>query len=516
MVSLMGNSGQLPDLLQGETAPPSTQTSINKLIQLPEALLSSADIDYQTDIQPWVADEVTFALAGEDKAQTPGYLFAVVTRNAKDSQALLDHLWQKQAVDGKPLRFEQYKGISLISTDLDPSPISSASQFSTPTLKPFQESFTRLATAVFDDRYVLITNGSQVLHGIIEMFQSPNQQLTQFSDYQSAVDALQQQESWGFAFVNLSALLPSNRPYRSVAVTLGAKREGILAETVLVAAPEQPGPSVAPAVTEPIRALNYVPANSPFVLAGADLGQLWTQLSHDLSVNHRVQNWVTQSLTRWGQPWEANLPEDIFPLVQGEYTVAMLSHQSTSGEIGVGSALEPDWLFVHGASPSGSEPYPLDHSLERLTTQKRVGEIPFILDGQSVSAWTRLVNQPKQSGGSTLLSAEVTGVFTTVEDHKILATSLGALKQALTARNNPLAKQQDFQGAIAPFDQPNQGYLYLDWPRMRALAEQKLPQLRQLEQTAPTLFNRLQSLTVSNYGETPKVQRSQFFFRLGS
>ena len=520
MVSLRGTSNPLSGLLAGNDPLPSAQTPATQLLRLPQTLLASADIDYQTDIQPWVTGELTFALADPAQDPTPGYLFAVMTRNAKDSQALLDHLWQQQVAAGQPLWFEQYQGISLITTDLplsDPSrtPIASA-----PFNSVFQ-SFKTLATAVFEDRYVLITNGSQVLHRIIDAVQSPEQSLTQFADYQQVVNTLQQSQPWGFAFINLSTLLPPSsqeklplaRPYRSAALTLSSQRNGILAETVLVADPEQPGPSVEPTVTKSIQALNYIPANSPFVVAGIDLGQWWSQINHDLTANERAKQWVTQLVSQGKHRWGIDFPHAIFPFVEGDYSVAMLPPNPVLDSTKSHPPNSAEWLFVN-AVPNTTAESALAQQLQELAQQYQVGVSPFTLDGKSVSAWTRIVDKPQQSAGPTVLSAQVEGAFTTVKDHRIVATSLGALKQSLTAQNQPLAQQQDFQEAIAPFKLPNQGYIYLDWPQMRPLLEQQLPQLKTLEQTAPSLFQRLRSLSISTYGETPQAQRSQIFFQL--
>ena len=519
MVSLLGRSS-LPKPLLGESQGSVPSPAAAQLLQLPYILLQSADIDYPTDLQPWISDEVTFALTDPDRSPTPRYLFVAVTRDAKNSQELLDHLWQQQVAAGQQLQFEQYKGVSLIATDRSPPP--PADQTATSGLTPFGTSFPTLATAIYADRYVLITNGVEGLHQVIDTVQAPELSLNQFADYQLALDTLGLEPFWGFTFVNFATLqhpppqaaATSPQPYRSAAIALSSPEDELLADTLLVADPAQPVPAVEPTVTEAIQALNYIPPTSPFVLAGVDLNHLWPQISHAIMANPQVKQWVTQSLAQGGKRWGMEPLSALFPLIEGEYAVALLPSPPGSETPSLNAKPKPEWLFVNALPQGNAAGQPLTQKLQSLAQEQQIGISPFQLGAQAVAAWTQVVNQPAQARGSTVLNAAVAGAFATVADHKILATSLDALEQSLVAPKYPLADTEDFQRAIAPFERPNQGYLYLDWPGMRSRLERQLPQLHQLEQTVPELFQRLKTVSISNYGETPQVQHSQILFRL--
>ncbi len=468
-------------------------------LQWPQALLANAGVRYARDLQPWINDELTFALAGPVKQHH--YVFALTTRGAKESQACIEQLWQQQIAAGQTLSFQQDSGISLISTEFDnPQPL--APEISG--LQPFEG----LSTAIVDERYLLLANSPSVLQDVIADSQSQN--LTDTPEYQQAVANLQQKQQDGFVYVDLSAFSRSSAPpYHSLAMQVGKTRQGLLAETLLVADSDHLKNMVKPAVSRPIQALDYIPGSSPLIASGINLQRLWTQMNQDLKGYDQLDKWVRTVLKQGGEQWSVNLTRDVFPSVEGEYAVAMLpSHDQPL--TAPSSFFESDWLFVHD---DGSQK--LTQVLDKAAKKQNIGVIPYALDDHPVSAWAHLVSSEAdstpQDSNSMVLNAEITGAFATEADHQILATSLDALKQGLT--EDAISKQKDFQSSLATFSEPNQGYVYLDWPVMKSLLERQLPKLRQLE----TLFNpwsqKLTSVTFTNYGETPNVQRSQVLLR---
>lgn len=491
-------SPQSPLLLSASPKQLPIAGSTKSLLQWPQALLANAGVSYTRDLQPWVNDELTFALAGPVPQHR--YLFAVTTRGAKESQACIEQLWQQQVSAGQPLTFEQYGGTGLISTQFSsPQPLGSDISG----LQPFEG----LSTAIVDDRYVLLASSASVLKTAIDDSQSQN--LASTPDYQQAITSLNQKQHEGFAYVDLSAFTRSSTPpYRSLAVQLGQTRQGLMAETVLVADADHPKTPVAPAVTGSIQALDYIPANSPLVASGVDLRQLWTQISDDLKGYDQLDQWVRNILKQGGRQWSVNLPREVFPKVTGEYAVAMLPSPDpfTAAQDSFSGA---DWLFVHDDGGQA-----LTQVLDKAAQKQNIGVIPYSLADHQVSAWAHLVSSPDTAPGesnSMVLNAEVTGAFSVEADHRVLATSLEALKQGLT--EDAIANRKDFQAALATLSSPNQGYLYLDWTVMRPLLERKLPKLRQLETLLSPWSQRLTSVTLTNYGETPTVQRSQMLLR---
>lgn len=507
MVSLTGNS---PLKMAGN----GSVGASSQLTDLPAALLASGGIDYQKDIRPWVSDEITFALTNLDKEQ-PGYLLAVKTRNNRDADAFLERIWQQQATDGQTINFERYAGVDLISADVSPNLATSASLPGL--LKPLRY----LTTAKLDDHFVLIANQRQVLEQAVDTSKKQGTQLAKRAEYKTAIATLNQKQQSGIAYLDLEKLIPAisgqaaTTPptYRSLGIAFGESRQGLLAETALIANGDRDLPAIKTTPQEPMAALSYFPGNSPFVVSGSNLGTLWSQINQDLQGYPNLKSWVNQSLGTWGKTRGLNLTSKIFPWVDGDYAWALLP-DSLSPVLSAQANTEADWLFAYEQTNSDKSTQ-LSNHLNELATEQDLGTSPFELAGRKVYAWTRLVSQEIDStrGSNLTFKTEVTGAYANIDNQKVLASSPEALGLALDAGSDALINQRSFQDAIAPFDQPNQGFLYLDWPVMKPILKKNLPVISKLESNAQTLLSKLRSVSVSSYGETSEVQHSQWYFR---
>ncbi|ABW25415.1 DUF3352 domain-containing protein [Acaryochloris marina] len=506
MVSLTGSPLKMAG---NESAGASSQ-----LTDLPATLLATGGIDYQKDIRPWVSDEMTFALTSLEKGQ-PGYLLAVKTRNNRDADAFLERIWQQQATDGQTINFERYAGVDLISADMSPNVATSARLPGL--LKPVRY----LTTAKLDDRFVLIANQRQVLEQAVDSSKKPATQLAKRSEYKTAIASLTQKQQSGMAYLDLEKLLPAisgqaaTTPptYRSLGIAFGESRQGLLAETALVAKAGRDLPAVKTTQQEPMAALSYFPGNSPFVVSGSNLGTLWSQINQDLQGYPNLKSWVNQTLGTWGKTHGLNLTSKIFPWVDGDYAWALLP-DSLSPVLSAQANSEADWLFAYEQTNSDKNKQLATH-LNELATEQDLGTSPFELAGRKVYAWTRLVSQEIDDtrGSNLTFKTEVTGAYANIDNQKILASSPEALGLALDAGSDALTNQRSFQDAIAPFDQPNQGFLYIDWPVMKPILKKNLPVISKLESNAQTLLSKLRSVSISSYGETSEVQHSQWYFR---
>lgn len=286
-----------------------------------------------------------------------------------------------------------------------------------------------------------------------------------------------------------------------------------MAETALVAKAGRDLPAVKTTQQEPMAALGYFPGNSPFVVSGSNLGTLWSQINQDLQGYPNLKSWVNQTLGTWGKTRGLNLTSKIFPWVDGDYAWALLP-DSLSPVLSAQANAEADWLFAYEQTNSDKNKQLSTH-LNELATEQDLGTSPFELAGRKVYAWTRLVSQEIDDtrGSNLTFKTEVTGAYANIDNQKILASSPEALGLALDAGSDALSNQRSFQDAIAPFDQPNQGFLYIDWPVMKPILKKNLPVISKLESNAQTLLSKLRSVSVSSYGETPEVQHSQWYFR---
>lgn len=497
MVSLLVNPDRLVALRQVVAAPGARRRSRSELNQLRQSFLASTDLDYESDIRPWLGEEITLAVTTLDidrqpeNGQQPGYLLALETRDVEETQAFLHRFWDRSANLS-----EQYQGVKLISAQPE---VTSG--------QPDQGQGRVTATAVVG-RLVLFANHSQVLRSAINTAQVPDLGLDQASSYRRVLASFQQ--GWvGLTWLNPQANQQAVKPAAQtseIAIALGLNRQGILAESALITAaatanqPAVPGGQV----------LKYIPATCPFAISGIDLDQLWSDISTGLLSNDWVANLVNPSLSELKTRWGLDLPQDIFAWVKGEYAIAMLpsTHQGQPG-----STSRPDWLFV--AERNEPEVQQAMQHLDAVAEQQGLGVGPLAVAGQKISAWTQLVataQVPAVAPG--ILQARVVGTHRAIDNYQVLATSLEAVAQVQASDH--LSESDNFKRAIAPLPTPSDGYLYLDWPASRLLLEQQFPVLRALEVAGQSFFSHLRSVSLNSYGTEAGVLRGKIFVRLRS
>lgn len=496
MVSLLVNPDRLAAFRQVITPAGARRQSRLEWNQFRQNLLASTGLDYRSDIQPWLGDEITFAVTTADldrdseNGRQPGYLLALTVREPEASRQFLERFWQQQALQGQDLVFEQYQGVKLIyGGSSSPTPTAAAT----------------VATAMIGDQFVLLGNHPKVLRSVINNLQAPALDLGADPTYQQGINRLESGRI-GLAFVNLEEWLSHSAkdslPARpgAMALSLGLDRHGLLAETAVVGslAAAHDAPQLAPAAT----VLRYIPASSNLVAVGIDLAQLWTDLTARVSGSDLITPLIQQPLQDLGQRWGLDLPQEVFSWVQGEYAVAMVPTAPT----------QPEWLFVAEQASSPQFEQGLQH-LDAVAQAQGLGISPLTLAGQSVTTWTRLASMTNATSPD-LLSAQVVAGQATVDHYTVLASSLATLEQSLAGSSESLASAKVFQQAIAPLPQPNAGYLYLDWSASRTYLERQFPLLRAIEAAGQPLFRHLRSLTLTSYDSGAPLQHSKLFIRL--
>ncbi len=520
MVSLLVNPDRLEQFRQIMAPPGKRRQSRAEVEQLKQSLLLTTDLDYRRDIQPWLGDEVTLAVTTPDidrndaNGQQPGYLVAAATRDPDRAKEFLQLFWQRRSIAGAELTFEQYKGAQLISSKATQVPGGKA-EATSETRYP-----AAFATAVVGDRFLLFANHPKVLRDAINNVQASDLNLTSSSVYQRSLQQVVNNRI-GFVFLNLSQPMPNgDQPvnpvksaYEGLAVGLSLSREGLLADSALLTAANQP---IAAATTlantplaQPLQALQYLPTGTPLALTGVDLSH-WSNSSADPSTAFLLQ-WIKPSIAALQTQWGIDLSQDVFSWVNGEYALGTIvtSNPSNLGTLDQSPPLKTDWVFVVERSPEAVEG--IAH-LDAIGTQQglSIGTLP--IGNQQVSAWTRL----QAPAASATLNAQVQAVHTTVGNYEVFATSVAAMETALQATQTPLGSSAAFQAAMAPLPKSGQGYLYLNWQTSQPLLEQQFPFLKLVELAGQPLFTHLRSLTLTRYDTTPTVQRDKLFVRLGS
>jgi hypothetical protein len=516
MVSILENPDRLEALRQ-IFAPPQERGKIHaEFNQIKNSLLVNSGLNYNRDIQPWMGNEITLAIAENDfdrdssNGQQIGLLLAVESDNIERSRECIENFWHKSA-SGNKIVSVQYQGVKLmyreedINRNINPLYSGGSSKFATaivPSNSTNQHSF------------VLFANHPKVLREAINNVQATNLNLDNNADYQQALQQLKNPRI-AIGFVNLSTLnqgienqkeiakeVPETltKAATNLAISVGVNQLGLLTESVLLS-PDSQDLQLGMLQSAPVKALSYIPAASPFAAASVDLNRLWQQISLEFAGNDFLSKLVNQPLADLKVNEGIDLVADIFNWVRGEHVLALLPRPD---------GILPDWIFVAEKSPDLTTA--IAH-LDAIAISQNYSIGSFSLDHQQISAWTRLTTSTDFD--RQVIKAEARGVHATVGDYEIFTSSVEAMDEVLKASElGSLADNSDFQSVIAFLPSTNYGYLYLDWPSSREIWEQKIPFLRLIELSGKPFFDHLRSITLTSTGGEAGVRRGSAFIRL--
>lgn len=488
-----------------------------QLSKLKTSLLANTGIDYPQEVKPWLGNEITLAVTSLDidhdseNGQQPGYLIALSTTQPEKSREFVQLLFSKRALAGANLATEEYKGVKLISDN---------QIFSTSGEKEGVKNQNSLAGAVVGNSFVLFANHPKVLREAINNVQVSDLNLSSSDKYQKATKQLSK-EAQAVAFLNLPVvakwqnLKSDAQTYDNQIISLVSNPKGLLAETAFLARKETLPPAAQ--LSKPVGALNYIPASASLTVAGANLGglgesdlaQLWRQVTGSLSAS--TEDVISKFLPladvqkRSGINWR----EDILKSVQGEYAIGLLPGAEQTN---------PDWIFV--VEKSEETPAAISR-LDELASSEGLSLNSFTLDDQKISAWTQLktaINKSSEAKEreSFAIQANVIAARADIGNYEIFTSSVEAMNAALTAKENPLVKNRDFQDSIATISEPNQGYVYIDWTKSHDILERQLPILKFVEVLGKPFFKNLRSLTLSSYGSDTELLKGGVFFQFNS
>lgn len=533
MVSLLVNPDRLEALRVALTAPSHRRRARRELDQFKQSVLAERQLDYDTDIKPWLGNEITLAVTTPDldrdarNGLQPGYLLALETTDGDRARDFLQLFWQKQAIAGTDLIFEPFAGVKLIygrdTADTLATLPGRASRRVTSDPEPeaaTSEVIQTLASTVVGDRFVLFANSPKVLREAINNVQAPGLNLSSNKTYLAALDELPSR-SFGVAYLNLEQLNTwleglGDRPtvdsrstknlpgFDQLLAGMQLSPEGILLDTRLLA---KAGTELLPRLPQILRAtdtLNLVPADTPLLAYGTNLQQTFPELMSGLARVPVLADLVQQPLDALEEKWDISFADDVFAWVEGEFALGFVPDASEAA----------DWMFVADANTTTNTAL---ERLDAIAQRQGLSIGPVTIDGNPTYTWTRLspVETSRRSRNPiTTLQADVQGVHGTVAQHEVFATSIEVMRRALQAPANSLVDQASFQAAIAPIPPANEGYLFVDWQAVRPSLEARLPLLRFAELTARPLFDHIETLTFSSLGGDRQSRRGALFIRL--
>ncbi|MEA5496405.1 MAG: DUF3352 domain-containing protein [Limnoraphis robusta] len=504
MVSLLVNPDRIEAFEQVLATPTERLRSHNEFNRLKKILLANTDFNYNRDIQPWLGNETTLALMTTDidrnfkNGEQPGYLFVLSASDIELATTTLDQFWQQQQSQGYDLVLKPYKGVTVSYR------------------QPNDNGSPSLSTAIIN-RFVLVANSPKILREAINNLQANTLSLSQSPAYQRALEQLPSSRvglafvnlgSWGLDWENTAVNLPSQP---SLTISLSLSPQGLLAQTALVKTGEEDEKSVAPLLSEPAKAWQYITGASAFAIAGVDLNHLWEQLSATLAGNSGLENLVNQPISVIKEIWGLDLPQDILTWVTGEYALAMIPPSPEK------QTQKPDWIFVaERLSPQAIDA--IKH-LDELATEEGYSLGTFELGERTLTAWTTLNSIPDPAEitdfNPQVLEAKPRGVHATVGDYEIFTTSVEAMNNLLIAtQTETLLDDPEFQIAFERLPKANDGYFFLNWEASVGFLKQQIPLLKLLELSAKPFFDHLRSLTISSAGTVEGVAKATVFVRL--
>ncbi|NER82698.1 MAG: DUF3352 domain-containing protein, partial [Leptolyngbya sp. SIO1D8] len=484
MFSLLARPDRLWTLRQMFTSSGERAKARQEWQSLKNTLAEFVGWDYETDVRPWLDEEVAIAVTAIDldhdasNGLQTGYLAVLSCQDGQKAREATHLLWQKRAISGRNLFFETVSGVPLIYDQKPEKPaFGSLDVFDSAALK-----LESLASAVIGDRYVLLANHPQVLRQAIATFQAPDVSLAQEATYRASINTLPSNRI-GWLYANAPTLLTwlgleepelvtslaeTGRRANRLFMSFRANPMGLLGDTAIAAAPgttfEQSNRGKANR-RPPTQVLDILPAETLFVTSGRNLSHLLAETADSIGGYRFVQRSLQAFLTALSLPAETG-PTPLWDTIQGEYALGLLAGKT------------PTWILA--AQASSDSPF---SAIDELAQQQGLNVSHVQLGGQDITAWTQLSLILTSPGRPASLNTKVIGVHTRVKGYEVFATSLPGLQQVLWAKQEPsLSKQPMFAKLLDSLDQPYGSLAYIDWPRLTPLLFNRFPWLRVIEQ----------------------------------
>jgi hypothetical protein len=429
-------------------AKPSDRNNVrHDLANLKQQLQQNWLLDYDRDIQPWIDREITVAVTNIDLDDQPinglqtGYLLAFAAKDVDLAKTSIDAFWQRLAVNGSDLGFEQYQGVSILSTS-------------------FAEDKPAIAGTVLD-KFVLFANDARVLRNAIATLQTPDTSMASLATYRDRLSQLETGKNTGkvgVAYVNL-AEFGEELPKESLLMSLSFDKSGIRAKTALTLASNKDGSAAVPeAISQSIKTkssrkssgniANAIPSGSS-VIIGNNLGQTLEEVRGFL-----IPEWK-QSLEEaiMSVPFESNA----LAWAQNDFAIALLPKTNNNPNSDPNS--DPDWLIVANVEDTNITKSAIADFDDIARANLTVGKIS--LNEQPVTIWTKL-----SASDSSGVSGNIVAAHTQTKDYLYLSNSLTVLNSALTIKKNQsIAASKNFKTMLAklPSDRLTYGYIDQDF-----------------------------------------------------
>lgn len=217
-ISFLVNPDKL-SLFAQLAAKPSDRADVrHQLDTLKQQLRQNWLLDYERDIQPWLDREITLAVTDvdldrqSDNGLQTGYLLALVANDVNIAKTTINAFWQRLAVNGSDLGFEQYQGASIVSNPA-------------------------LAGTTLG-KFVLFANDPKIIRRAIDNLQVPSLAISSLDSYRDRLAKIDRELKKGkvaIAYINLAELgaeLSTELPQESWLTSFSVDKSAIKAKTI--------------------------------------------------------------------------------------------------------------------------------------------------------------------------------------------------------------------------------------------------------------------------------------------
>jgi Protein of unknown function (DUF3352) len=499
-ISLIANLDELANLNSLATPTTKQSTARQAIKKWQQQLGDRLHLDYRQQIAPWLGEEITFAITDLDfdrlprNGSQPGYLAILSSRNPEVSSQIIQAWWDRQIADNR-LKIETYQGVKLADNRRD-----------------------KIASAIVNDRYILVANHPKVLREAIDNLQPPRLSLLDNTDYQQVV-AANSHHKVGIGYARLPDLKhwlgkEAGEKYPVAGINIGVDRQGLIADLSLY--PTTPEPIIVDPtsiITQPklVKTLKYLPRQSNIAIAGTDLAHWQQQLATILpeikslipTFEREARHQGGRTITAIGKQLSINLTENIFSWTTGEYALAAIPNPTQT---------TTDWMFI----AERTQPERADEAIgyfDQLASLAgyNIGLLPW--QEKQVIGWTKLVTDT--SSNTARLIADVAGVHTNISNkYTIFASSVAAMDATLKAVDQQSILDSDrYQRGANLLTATETGYLYGDWQTIQLLLPKQLQEQPLVKSVSDGILAGLPNISVSRYVEAG-IQRITLLFQV--
>lgn len=426
---------------------------IKELFDEAQTSLSEGAIDFETDIQPWVDNEIAFAmptLTLEPDAN-PEFLLLMATSDAAASEVFLDKIFTRQAEEnGTPFENKEYNGVSY--------------WYQAAAAEADQDS----VAAIFND-FVIITNSEVLLTSTIDQSGAADS-LAENESFNAMLDALPSNAVMVALFDAASLVSESSQmselealqPVLSgqaealgfIGMGLTLQPDGIQLDFAQQYDLEKLPESTRALLNRPANpneVLNRIPTQTLFFVNSHNLSEIWQQSSQQLAELPDFEQ--TQSSLE--QETGISLDEDIFGWMNGEFALVL-------SEVNMADSIPFAGYLLVGTDDTEAAQSGIG-KLEGLLTDQ-LG-VPILSETISQTE-VQVINDPSNN--------EPLVAFGFLQDLFMLGIPANTITTVVEAENNAITSDELFKAVSSRLPDENSGYFYLNVEGLRSLGESTL------------------------------------------